>query len=152
MINILVVCLGNICRSPLAQGILSSKLPQSSFFIDSAGTADYHVGQAPDKRSIAVARNYGIDISAFRGRKFEVADFDKFNIIYVMDSSNYNDILTLARNSKDISKVKFILDKTDQIKPCDVPDPYYGGNEGFEEAYKMLNDASDFIVKNLKNE
>ncbi|HLV69498.1 MAG TPA: low molecular weight protein-tyrosine-phosphatase, partial [Xanthomarina sp.] len=106
MTKILMVCLGNICRSPLAEGILKSKLPQESFFVDSAGTGDYHVGELPDKRSINVAKKYGLDITNQRGRQFTVADFDMFDFIYVMDESNFESVTKLARNEKDLKKVK----------------------------------------------
>lgn len=111
MTKILMVCLGNICRSPLAEGILKSKLPSDAFFVDSAGTANYHVGCTPDKRSIAVARKYGLNISNCSGRQFTVADFDTFDYIYVMDTSNYKHVLGLARHEHDKSKVKLIMDE-----------------------------------------
>lgn len=105
--NILMVCLGNICRSPLAEGIMRSKLGKE-YFVDSAGTGSWHVGQAPDKRSIAVAKKYGIEISHLRARQFQVKDFDEFDYILAMDSSNYRDILSLARSEEDRMKVRLI--------------------------------------------
>ena len=149
MIKILMVCLGNICRSPLAEGILKSKLPKNSFLVDSAGTANYHTGNAPDKRSIAVAKKYGLDISNLKGRQFHVSDFDMFDWIYVMDESNFKNVNKLARNDEDIAKVKFILNEVYPNQNYDVPDPYYGGDEGFENIYKMLNEACDNIAKKL---
>ena len=101
MIKVLMVCLGNICRSPLAEGILQSKINANEVSVDSAGTAAYHVGKLPDKRSIEVARQYGINITNQRARKFTVKDFDAFNFIYAMDESNYQNILLLARDKKD---------------------------------------------------
>jgi protein-tyrosine phosphatase len=92
MTKILMVCLGNICRSPLAEGILKSKLPKEFFIIDSAGTANYHIGRSPDPRSVAVAREHGLNISKLRGRQFEVLDFDRFDFIYVMDKSNSDNV------------------------------------------------------------
>ncbi|SFZ92189.1 protein-tyrosine phosphatase [Flaviramulus basaltis] len=144
-----MVCLGNICRSPLAEGILKSKLPKDSFTIDSAGTANYHTGNSPDKRSIAVARKNSLDISNLRGRQFHVYDFDMFDWIYVMDESNFKNVIKLARNDEDIAKVKFILNEVYPNQNHDVPDPYYGGDEGFENIYKMLNEACDNIAKKL---
>lgn len=142
--NILMVCLGNICRSPLAEGIMRSKLGKE-YFVDSAGTGSWHVGQAPDKRSIAVAKKYGIEISHLRARQFQVKDFDEFDYILAMDSSNYRDILSLARSEEDRMKVRLILH--DQ----DVPDPYYGGEDGFELVYQLLDEAiDDFIENTLK--
>ena len=149
MTKILMVCLGNICRSPLAEGILKSKLPLQNYFIDSAGTAGYHVGEKPDTRSIAVARKYGIDISDQRSRKFSVMDFDEFNYIYAMDSSNYQNIIALARNNSDIAKVKMILEENPTSNRMDVPDPYYGGNDGFENVFQMLDKACNSIVEKL---
>ena len=149
MTRILMVCLGNICRSPLAEGILRSKLPSNHFMVDSAGTANYHTGNAPDHRSISVAKKYGLDISNLRGRQFKAIDFDAFDHIYVMDESNYNNVIALARNQEDQDKVKFILNEIYPSQNYSVPDPYYGGNEGFENVYKMLDEACTIIVENL---
>ena len=143
-----MVCLGNICRSPLAEGILQSKVSNTFVFVDSAGTAAYHVGNLPDERSIAVASKYGIDISSQKARKFTVKDFDVFDVIYVMDASNYQNVLSLARNQKDIQKVKMILNETHPGKKESVPDPYYGEGDGFEKVYKMLDEACTVIAKN----
>ena len=149
MTKILMVCLGNICRSPLAEGILRSKLSENSFLIDSAGTSNYHIGSQPDKRSIAIAKKYGIDISQLKGRQFNISDFDIFDFIYVMDESNYNNVVSLARNEEDIKKVKLILNEVYPKKNFDVPDPYYGGDEGFKNIYNMLDEACSIIAKNL---
>jgi low molecular weight protein-tyrosine phosphatase len=149
MTKILMVCLGNICRSPLAEGILKSKLPKDKFTVDSAGTASYHLGNPPDKRSIAVAKKYGLDISNLRGRKFSALDFDTFDHIYVMDESNYNQVIDHARNDDDKAKVEFILNEIYPNQNYDVPDPYYGGPEGFEIVFKMLDEATDNIAKKL---
>lgn len=149
MIKILMVCLGNICRSPLAEGILKSKLPRNQFFVDSAGTANYHVGIAPDIRSIAVAKKYGLNISDLSGRQFSVSDFDAFDYIYVMDASNYNNVIALARDEHDLAKVKLIMNELYPNQNHDVPDPYYGGDEGFENVYKMLDDSCSKIAKSL---
>lgn len=149
MTKILMVCLGNICRSPLAEGILKSKLPSDSFIVDSAGTANYHTNNPPDKRSIAVAKKYGLNISHLKGRQFCVSDFDIFDIIYVMDESNYNNVVALARNDQDASKVKFILNEIYPNQNYSVPDPYYGGNDGFENVYKMLDEACSIIADSL---
>lgn len=149
MIKILMVCLGNICRSPLAEGILKSKLPNNKFIVDSAGTANYHVGNPPDKRSVVIAEKYGLDISNLRGRQFNASDFDDFDFIYVMDESNYKNVISLARNEADIKKVNYILNEVYSGKNFDVPDPYYGGPEGFENIYKMLDEACSRIAKRL---
>lgn len=149
MTKILMVCLGNICRSPLAEGILKSKLSENEFTIDSAGTASYHVGDTPDRRSIAVAKKYGIDISNLKGRQFKTNDFDAFDIIYVMDESNYRNVISLARNENDKNKVKFILNEIYPNQNHEVPDPYYGGEQGFENVYKMLDEACSIIADKL---
>ena len=149
MTKILMVCLGNICRSPLAEGILKSKLPESTFLIDSAGTANYHVGNSPDPRSITVGKKYGIDISNLKGRQFSVNDFDSFDLIYVMDESNYRNVISIARSEHDKSKVKFILNEIYPNQNFDVPDPYYGGDHGFENVYKMLDEACTIIANSL---
>lgn len=150
MKRILMVCLGNICRSPLAQGILESKVNTANFYVDSAGTAAYHVGNLPDKRSIAVAKKYGIDITNQRARKFTVKDFDAFDYIYAMDSSNYQNIMMLARNREDENKVKIILNEVHPKQNQSVPDPYYGGDQGFENVYQMLDEACEIIVEKLQ--
>lgn len=145
-----MVCLGNICRSPLAEGILRSKLPDNdTFSVDSAGTGDYHIDKKPDSRSIAVAKKYNLDISNLRGRQFNVSDFEMFDIIYAMDESNYRNILSLARNNQDKEKVKFILNEIYPNQNYNVPDPYYGGHDGFENVYKMLDEACTIIAKSL---
>lgn len=149
MTKILMVCLGNICRSPLAEGILKSKLPSDTFFVDSAGTANYHVGCTPDKRSIAVARKYGLNISNCSGRQFSVADFDTFDYIYVMDTSNYKHVIGLSRHEHDRNKVKLIMNELYPNQNYDVPDPYYGGDEGFDNVYKMLDEACSKIANSL---
>ena len=149
MTKILMVCLGNICRSPLAEGILKSKLPTNKFIVDSTGTANYHVGNSPDKRSVAVAKKYGLDISNLKGRQFSASDFDTFDVIYVMDSSNYDNVIALTRNEEDFTKVRFILNEIYPNQNYDVPDPYYGGEDGFENIYKMLDEACDLIAEKL---
>jgi len=144
--KILMVCLGNICRSPLAEGILKSKLPQNAFTVDSAGTSNYHIGELPDTRSIEVAKKFQIDITNQRARQFILDDFDEFDLIYAMDSSNYQNIVKLARTTDDISKVNLILDEIPNYNLTDVPDPYYGGTNGFNIVFEMLNLACNNIV------
>lgn len=144
-----MICLGNICRSPLAHGILESKLPSESYYVDSAGTANYHIGDLPDQRSIAVAKTHGIDISNQRGRQFKVTDFDTFDQIYVMDPSNFENVSKLARNTNDIEKVKLILEVDETIKDKRVPDPYYGENDGFENVFKLLDKSTTIISNQL---
>lgn len=144
-----MVCLGNICRSPLAEGILQSKVDSSQVSVDSAGTAAYHVGELPDVRSIEVARKYRIDLTTQRARKFKVEDFDRFDEIFVMDDSNYQNVLLKARNEGDKAKVKMILNESQPNENMSVPDPYYGGTQGFENVYEMLDKACDAVAKRL---
>ncbi|WP_370226110.1 low molecular weight protein-tyrosine-phosphatase [Mesoflavibacter sp.] len=148
MTKILMVCLGNICRSPLAEGILKSKL-DSNFIVESAGTAAYHVGNKPDPRSIAVASQNGLNITNQRARKFNKQDFEDFDIIYAMDNSNYQNIIALAENDQQKEKVKLILNESFPDKNLDVPDPYYGGEKGFENVYNMLDNACEIIAKRI---
>jgi protein-tyrosine phosphatase len=144
-----MVCLGNICRSPLAEGLLVSKVNADEIFVDSAGTAAYHLGKLPDERSIEVARKHGIDITNQRARKFTIKDFDTFDFIYAMDESNYQNILMFARNQIDKDKVHLILNETHPTKNVSVPDPYYGENQGFENVYILLNEACEIIANKL---
>lgn len=148
--KILMVCLGNICRSPLAEGILASKLPLRHFSVDSAGTGHYHIGESPDERSIAIAKANGLDISLQIARKFSVQDFENFDYIYAMDGTNYQDILDLAPDEKSAQKVILILNELFEGENVDVPDPYYGLENGFPKLYDMLEQVCDTIAENLK--
>ena len=147
--KILMVCLGNICRSPLAEGIMRSKLSED-FIVDSAGTGGWHTGELPDKRSISTAKNRGLDITNQRARQFKKSDFDTFDYIFVMDNSNYRDVLALAPNDVAKSKVKLILNEIFPGENVDVPDPYYGGQDGFENVFDMLDQACEEIARKLK--
>lgn len=147
--KVLMVCLGNICRSPLAEGILKSKVNSIDIFVDSAGTGDWHVGQLPDSRSIEVAKNHGIDLTNQRGRQFTQKDFLEFDFIFVMDNSNKENVLLLAQNESDVKKVQLILDELFPLENVDVPDPYYDGEQGFESVYQMLDKACDEIANRL---
>jgi len=149
--KILMVCLGNICRSPLAEGILKSKLPEDNFYVDSAGTASYHVGDKPDSRSISIAQKNHIDISTCRGRQFKTTDFEYFDYIYAMDYANYKDILALARDEQDVVKVDLLLNVLFPGENIEVPDPYYGGTVNFEEVYQLLDKGCDALVEFLKH-
>ncbi|MFI0427663.1 MAG: low molecular weight protein-tyrosine-phosphatase [Flavobacterium sp.] len=148
-VKILMVCLGNICRSPLAEGIMRSKLTKD-FVVDSAGTGSWHAGELPDKRSISTAKNRGLDITNQRARQFKKSDFDIFDHIFVMDNSNYKDVLALAPNEEAKSKVKLILNELFPGENVDVPDPYYGGQDGFENVFDMLDQACEEIARKLK--
>ncbi len=148
-VKVLMVCLGNICRSPLAEGILASKLPKEKFVVDSAGTGSWHIGRKPDERSIAVAKKHNLDISKQKGRQFSKKDFENFDYIYVMDNSNYQDVINLSEGKSHIDKVKLILDELFPNENVDVPDPYYGMANGFDVVYQMLEESCDLIAKKL---
>src|SRR6185436_4024487 len=149
--RILMVCLGNICRSPLAEGILRNKLTNhpSGVEVDSAGTGAWHAGETPDKRAIRIAKKYHVDISGLRARQFNVSDFDELDKIFVMDQSNERDVLALARNASDKSKVQLFLSVNPSSRVINVPDPWYGGEEGFEKVYKMLEAACEALIIEL---
>jgi protein-tyrosine phosphatase len=147
--KVLMVCLGNICRSPLAEGILRSKLPAELFFVDSVGTGHWHIGNPPDARSIKVAKEKGLDISNLKGRQFSEQDFIDFDYIYVMDIQNYKDVIALAPNLEAKSKVYLILNELFPGENVDVPDPYYGLQDGFSNVYDMLDEACDVIKNKL---
>jgi len=147
--KILMVCLGNICRSPLAEGILISMVNPDKVIVNSAGTGSWHVGDPPDKRSIAVAAKNGIDISNQRGKQFSTYDYEIYDHIFVMDTSNYNDVIKLAKTTKEKEKVSLILNEIFPEDVVDVPDPYYGGNSGFDNVYEMLVKACEKIVSRL---
>lgn len=144
--NILMVCLGNICRSPLAHGILESKAPKG-WHIDSAGTSGWHEGERPDTRSIITAKGRGLNIDQQRSRPFLVEDFDRFDIIFAMDSSNYSNIARLAPDEVSKEKVRLIMNEAYPGENRQVPDPYTGGQRGFEDVYDMLELAIDKFLE-----
>jgi len=144
-----MVCLGNICRSPLAEGILRSKT-NSNTVIDSAGTGAWHVGQHPDTRSIAVAQKNGIDLSQQRARQFTVNDFTVFDRIYVMDRSNYENVMELAPDEAAKQKIHLILEELKKTSLSEVPDPYYGGEEGFDYIFNLLDNACTVIAEKIQ--
>jgi protein-tyrosine phosphatase len=140
-----MVCLGNICRSPLAEGILKSKA--KNLEVDSAGTAGYHVGKQPDIRSIDIAKKHDINLTNQRARQFSTRDFDDFDKIYVMDNDNYSKIISLARSQEDMDKVDLILNEIYPKEYKSVPDPYYLGDEGFQNIYNLLEVSCEVIAK-----
>lgn len=146
--KILMVCLGNICRSPLAEGILKNKIEEQglSWEVDSAGTGSWHIDEQPDPRSQHVAGQHGLDISDQRGRQFSTYDYELFDQIYVMDASNYNDVMKLANSEAEKEKVKMILNELNPGSNQSVPDPYWD-DDGFEKVYQMLDAACDEIIK-----
>jgi protein-tyrosine phosphatase len=149
--KILFVCLGNICRSPLAKGIMADKIAKLGLNAetDSAGFESFHRGDPADPRSVAVAAAHGIDLSDHIARMFTVRDFDYFDLIYVMDRANYNDVMGLARDTEDENKVDFILNHVYPGENRQVPDPWYGGKEGFEKVYRMLDEACEQLARRI---
>jgi protein-tyrosine phosphatase len=148
--KILMVCLGNICRSPLAEGILAHKTQHLDITIESAGTAGYHIGKLPDSRSIEIANKYEIDISNQKARQFSRADFDEFDIIYAMDTNNFAHLTSLAENQNERDKIRMILNEINPESFDSVPDPYYGGDNGFQLVYNMLDKACNKIITQIE--
>ena len=145
--KILMACLGNICRSPLAEGIMQHLANKAglNWQVDSAGTGDWHVGRGPDRRSVKAALDQGIDISQQICRLFNVSDFDRFDLILVMDKSNLANILSMARNNDDRKKVKLLLG--DKI----VPDPYHDDTQ-FAPVFKLIEEGCKQIIKQYQNQ
>ena len=146
-----MVCLGNICRSPVAEGVMKAKVEEHGLdvFVDSAGTSGWHDGELPDNRSMANSKENGIDISDQRSRKVVLSDFEEFDLLYAMDESNYNNLLNMSPE-KYHHKVKMILNEVHPGENMSVPDPYYG-NDGFQLVYDLLNEACERVAQNLKN-
>ena len=146
-----MICLGNICRSPLAHGILEKKITNHNLnvFVDSAGTGSWHIGNPPDIRSIEIADKNEISISNQRARQFKKTDFEKFDLIYVMDKNNFNDISNLDDHNRYQNKIKLILNELHPSQNMEVPDPYYGNNNGFENVYNLLEKACDKIISKI---
>lgn len=149
VMKVLMVCLGNICRSPLAEGILASKAPRS-WIVDSAGTSAYHEGERPDTRSILTARNHGLSIDHQRSRPVRVEDFDQFDVLFAMDQSNYNNLIKIAPTVEAAAKVRLLMNESRPELNTPVPDPYTGGQSGFETVYGMIEEAVDaFLAKQI---
>lgn len=140
-----MVCLGNICRSPLAHGIIESKLPVG-WSVDSAGTSGWHEGERPDTRSILEARKHNIDIDDQRSRPVREQDFYDFDILFAMDSSNFTNLCNMAPKEELKSKVRLIMNEVEPGKNIQVPDPYTGGQSGFSNVYAMLELAIDTFL------
>lgn len=153
--SVLFVCLGNICRSPTAEGIFKHKLNQTELsdlvFVDSAGTSAHHVGEFPDQRAQEEARKIGYDLSFIRSRQIRDVDFHEFDLLVAMDNSNYHNLLDAAPEVEYQDKVKlFLADYAPHLSKREVPDPYYGGKQGFSEVIKLIEAASDGLIEELR--
>ncbi|MFZ4785080.1 MAG: low molecular weight protein-tyrosine-phosphatase [Flavobacteriales bacterium] len=146
--KILMVCLGNICRSPMAEGVLREKarVANKHIIVDSAGTSDFHIGEAPDKRAIACMKSHQIDISGLQARQLTSQDFIDFDVIYTMDKNNLKDAIKFSPDPALNEKVKLFLDHQDEHHLKVVPDPYYGTDENFEHVYELCVEASEQIL------
>ena len=144
-----MVCLGNICRSPLAEGILQDRAFKAglNWSVESAGTNSYHIGEQPHRLSQKVARSHGFDISGQRARRFVPEDFERFDKIYALASDVLDDIAYISRNKYDGGKVDLLMNELYPGKDMDVPDPYYGGESGYHEVYEMLEKVCNKIVE-----
>jgi protein-tyrosine phosphatase len=151
--KILLVCLGNICRSPMAEGVLRQLAKEKGIDleIDSAGTNRYHTGEAPDPRAQAAMKRYGSDIGELRARTIEPADFERFDLLLVMDTSNLKEVRKLAPREHLKDKVRLLMDYAPGFGATEVPDPYYGGDEGFDEVYRMLIAACEGVLEDVRS-
>lgn len=143
-----MVCLGNICRSPLAEGIMKTKVPES-FVVDSAGTIAMHEGEHPDKRAIKTAANHGVDISRQRSRPITRADYETFDKIYCMDIDVFEDVVSKAKNEEERQKILLFLEVLGDRENAEVPDPYWGDMKDFENVFQLLEKGCDAIRKQI---
>lgn len=152
-LRILMVCLGNICRSPMADGLLRKKVKERglNIFVDSAGTANYHVGSSPDQRMIDTAKSRGTDINQLKARQFTAQDFIDFDVIYVMDQSNLTNVKALCSDNHNMEKVKLIRNEIPSTQGMHVPDPYYGTMKDFMHVYDLLDEVTDAIIQKIQN-
>lgn len=151
-VNVLFVCLGNICRSPSAEGVFRQVVQQSGFegriAIDSCGTGDWHVGKSPDQRAVAAAGNRGIDISGLRARQFQVPDLDRFDYVLVMDRQNLADVRDAWQRHGGTEPALFL--EFGRSEEHEVPDPYYGGDQGFEHVLDLITEASEGLLEHIR--
>jgi len=151
-VSVLFVCMGNICRSPMAEGVLRKRLeerhPQLSVRIDSAGTHSYHAGSAPDPRARTAAARRGIEIGSLRARRFEAADCERFDYILAMDRDNM-ELLREISDQRYHDKIRLLMDFSLTQRGADVPDPYYGGATGFERVLDLVEEATEALVDEL---
>lgn len=152
MVEVLFVCMGNICRSPTAEGVFKHLIAEAGVAdkikTDSAGTHAYHIGSPPDHRAQGAAEKRGIDLSMLRGRKVEPEDFEKFDYVLAMDDSNYSDLQQVAGGSAD--NLFMFLKFAENFSETEVPDPYYGGDQGFEHVLDLIEDASQGLLKDIR--
>ncbi|THV60630.1 low molecular weight protein-tyrosine-phosphatase [Chryseobacterium candidae] len=146
--KILMVCLGNICRSPLAEGIMKTKLPED-YMVDSAGTISLHEGEHPDKRAVKTAANHDIDISQQRSRPITRKDFEVFDKIYCMDIDVLDDVVSKTKNEEERQKVSLFLEVMGDRKNTEVPDPYWGDMKDFEAVFQLLDKGCEAIKNQL---
>jgi len=153
MINILFVCMGNICRSPSAEGFFTAALQESEYreqvSVDSAGTHGYHVGHAPDERAVATSSKYGVNIGHLRSRKVGVSDFDDYDLIIAMDHSNFQDLQRIQPNGSK-ANLKMMMQYHPEAQPEEVPDPYYGGMDGFTYMCDLLATATQGLLDDIE--
>lgn len=143
-----MVCLGNICRSPLAEGIMKTKVPEN-FLVDSAGTISMHEGKHPDKRAVKTAANHSVDISKQKSRPITKADFEMFDKIYCMDIDIYKDVISKSANEDQRRKVSLFLEALGDHKNTEVPDPYWGDMKDFEEVFQLIDRGCEAIKKHI---
>ncbi len=150
--KVLMVCLGNICRSPMAEGLLRHKIQELNLDVetDSAGTSGIHIGSKPDHRMIDTAAKYGVDISDLRARQFQASDLETFDYVFAMDKENQRNMLALAKNETQQNKVKLFLEQVNYPELSEVPDPYYGDQAAFEFVFNLLDEATDTFIETLK--
>ncbi len=143
-----MVCLGNICRSPIAEGVMKAKVSgdQHDVGVDSAGTSSYHTGESPDPRAIQTARSNGVDIETQKARRIRHDDFEEFDVILAMDRSVFDDIRSMTDDPAHIDKIHLFLEYSGVHDPQEVPDPYFGGDQGFMHVYSMIDEACDRIL------
>lgn len=152
MVKVLFICMGNICRSPTAEGVFRHLVDQANasdtIFIDSAGTHAYHVGEPPDSRALSTACSRNIDMSRQRARRVTENDFEEFDYVLAMDKSNQQDLLRICPDHLQ-HKVELFLNYADNFNETEVPDPYYGGASGFEHVFDLVEDASKGLIKKI---
>lgn len=154
MVKILLVCMGNICRSPMAEGVLRHLLEEAGLSaevtVDSAGTHSYHVGAMPDRRGQKAAIRRGVDLSAIRARRVVPGDLETFDYILAMDRDNYRELLSLCSLSGQREKINLFMEYATGLAEQEVPDPYYGGLDGFDRVMDMVEDAAQGLIRQLR--